>query len=343
MTTFPRRLLGRAAPYIPLGVYRRLMPRGPVGFFYHVVSDHPLPHQRHLFPYKDPAAFETDLRWLAENTTPLDYAALAAHLDDGAPLPPNGSSLSFDDGLAECFTAVRPLLKKHDIPCIFFLTTDWIDNRALFYRGKISLAIEALTRLQDGERERVLSDLVEMTGPILPAGLSAAGFIPWLKRRQQADEALIDRVCVALRIDVSRYLTEAQPYLTTEQIAEMRVEGFVFGAHTRRHAKLATLPPEEQAAEIVESCRIVAELTGERSVPFAFPFSGTGVDRNMLRDLRRTHTEIGPIFDTLKLRREPGILHRIWADKPVPDVRPEHNLEFWFHDAYRRLLTEGRP
>jgi len=338
-----RRLLGRAAPFIPLGAYRRLMPRGPLGVFYHVVSDRPLLHQRHLFPYKTPIEFEADLRWLNLNTTPLDYDTLSAHLDHGAPLPPNGSFLSFDDGLSECYSVVRPLLKKYRVPCIFFLTTDWIDNRALFYRGKISLAIESLTGLPENEREREIAGLVETLSAEIPATPSAPVFFEWLRRRQHADEPVIDRICLALGIDVGRYLAEAQPYLTKAQILKMQAEGFIFGAHTRRHAKPATLPPDEQAAEIVESCRIVAELTGKPSVPFAFPFSGAGVDRGMLLDLRSTHPEIGPIFDSLKLHREPGILHRIWVDKPAPGVPPERNLEFWLHDAYRRLLADSRP
>jgi peptidoglycan/xylan/chitin deacetylase (PgdA/CDA1 family) len=337
-----RRLLGRAAPHIPLAAYRRLMPRRPVGFFYHVVSDMPSAHVRHLYPCKSAAEFEADLRWLTGSTTPLDLAALRAHLEAGAGVPGNASFLSFDDGFKECYTVVRPILKKHRLPCIFFLTTDWIDSRGMFYRGKISLIIEALVALPEKERTAAIARLAETRGMEIPAPQSDGDFILWLRRQQQSAEPIIDRICLDLGIDVEAYLANEQPYLTRAQIAEMQAEGFVFGAHTRRHAKPATLSPDEQAAEIVESCRIVAELTAEPSVPFAFPFSGAGVDRGMLRELRAAHPEIGPIFDTRKLAREPGILHRIWADKPVPGVRPESNLEFWLRDAYRRLLADGR-
>jgi hypothetical protein len=120
----------------------------------------------------------------------------------------------------------------------------------------------------------------------------------------------------------------------------MKAEGFVFGAHSRRHAKFSTLAPGEQAAEIVESCRIVAGITGADSVPFAFPFPGTGVDRLMLKDLRSRHPEVGLIFDAGKLKHEPGIYHRIWVDKPVPGIRPADNLPYWLRDAYLRLRAQ---
>ncbi|NJN43533.1 MAG: polysaccharide deacetylase family protein [Anaerolineae bacterium] len=84
----------------------------------------------------------------------------------------------------------------------------------------------------------------------------------------------------------------------------MQEDGFVFGAHTRSHPKLNTLSQTEQAAEIIESCKIICEITGNDQVPFAFPFSGNGVDRDFLAGLRAQHPHIGPIFDTQKLRRD---------------------------------------
>ena len=330
--TLGRRLLGRAAPHIPLAAYRRLMPRWPVGFFYHVVSDRPLAHVRHLYPYKTSAEFESDLRWLAKHTTPLDYATLVSISENDRTLPSRASFLSFDDGFMECYSVVRPILKAHRFPCLFFLTTDWIDNQGLFYRGKISLAIDNLHSRIPTDRLRIVAALAETYG--VPADPEV--FYGWLKAHQQSGEPVIDAVCEALEIDIPGYLEAEKPYLNRVQILEMQTEGFVFGAHSRRHAKFSTLPQEDQAAEIVESCRIVAEITSADSVPFAFPFSGSQVDRTMLREVQSRHPVVGPIFDSGKFKHEPGIFHRTWVDKPVEGVRPEDNLLYWLRDAYQR-------
>jgi hypothetical protein len=193
-----------------------------------------------------------------------------------------------------------------------------------------------------GERAGAIARLANVRGFEIPTVASAEHFYQWLRNRRQSAEPVIDRICLELGIDIAGFLEKVEPHLTSDQVEEMQTEGFVFGAHSRHHAKLGTLPPDEQAAEIVESCRIVAEITRKHSVPFAFPFSGAGVERAMLRELRAANPVVGPIFDTQKLKREPGVQHRIWADKPVPGVQPGDNLKYWLLDAYRVLLADGR-
>jgi peptidoglycan/xylan/chitin deacetylase (PgdA/CDA1 family) len=311
-----RKLASRAAPLIPLGVYRRLMPRNPVGFFYHAVSDDPPPHIRHLYPIKSAAEFEADLLWLKRHFTLIGYPQLAAHARGERPLPERAAYLSFDDGFAECYHVIRPLLLKHGIPAIFFLATDWIDNEGMYYKSKVSLVIEnRRSQIEPRDFRFSIFDLISM---------------------QQSGESLINAACAEAGVDVAAYLRARQPFLTRPQIREMRAEGFVFGGHTRRHHKLGLLPPEEQAAEMAASCRIVAGITGDDQVPFAFPFSGDGVDRGGIAPLRNQHPQVGLVFDTKKLRREPGIFHRIWADKPVKGVPPARSLAHWLKDAYAR-------
>ncbi len=339
--TLPRRILSKItriiAPYIPLTAYRRLRPHNPLGFFYHAISDIPLPHLKHLYPSKTSAEFEQDLLSLKQQYTLLDYSNLAESLNRR--IPESSAFLSFDDGFAECYTVVRPLLLKHRIPCLFFLATDWIDNRGMYYRGKMSLVLEKLSHLDPVAQRDIFHQLSPITNSQLPI-TNYPLFSSWLLAHQQSAEPFLDQICDLLQIDIPSYLRTHQPFLTRTQILEMQSEGFVFGAHTRRHPKLNTLSQEDQAAEIIESCRIVCDLTGNAQVPFAFPFSGNGVDREFLARLRAQHPHIGLIFDTQKLRRDrPFIFHRIWADKPVPGIPPAQNLDHWLHNAYVREIS----
>ncbi len=104
-----------------------------------------MPHVRHIYPVVPAADFEAALLYLKENYSFVSYAQLHAHIFEGAPLPPRAVHLSFDDGYAECFAVVRPLLLKYEIPGTFFITTGLIDNKILFYRNKQSLCVERLT------------------------------------------------------------------------------------------------------------------------------------------------------------------------------------------------------
>ena len=153
------------APHIPLAAFRRLFPRSPIGFFYHAVSDEPLPHVRHLYPHKSTAEFEQDILYLKQHFTLVGYpmlcelAKISKQSTRIPTLPTNAAFLSFDDGFVECYTVVRPILLKHNIPCLFFLATDWIDNQAMYYRGKMSLAIEAMAALNEEAQTDVLQKI----------------------------------------------------------------------------------------------------------------------------------------------------------------------------------------
>ena len=164
-----RKSLDKVLRLIPLGVYRRMVPRNPIGVFYHAVSTEPLPHIDHLYPPLTAAQFESALVYLKKHYTPVSYQRLHDHVFNDEPLPENALHLSFDDGYVENFTVVRPLLLKYEIPCTFFLTTDWLDNQSIFYRNKVSLVIETFDALNIDQQSSAIAAInqnehLELTG-----------------------------------------------------------------------------------------------------------------------------------------------------------------------------------
>ncbi len=336
MKTFLTATIETLARLIPPGLYPRLLRRAVIDFFYHAVSDDPMPHVRHLYPVIPVAVFEASLRYLKQNHTFVDYAQLHAHVFNGAPLPPRAVHLSFDDGYAECFTVVRPLLLKHGVPCTFFLTTGLIDNKILFYRNKQSLCIERLNGV-DCQFSNLPAEV--------PVFENSAAFISWLKDLRLPDETLIDAVCEALGVDWPAFLAERQPYLTSSQIRQMQVEGFTIGAHTVTHRKLIDLSPDEIENEMAASCRAVQVIAGQAAVPFSFPHSAFGLDRRLLNAIRARHPEIGLLFDTKGLRNDVTFIHnRIWAEKFPPPLAGEGRagggLPKALHIAYQEAWVD---
>lgn len=303
---------------IPVSLYQQLIKRDVIDFFWHIVSDDPMPHVQHLYPVVPIKLFENALLYLKENYTFISYKQLHNHIFKGTQLPHKAVHISFDDGYAECFQVVRPLLLKYKIPCTFFLTTDLIDNAILFYRNKQSLCIDRLIQPDFVYHPSIFENLHNQqftTSQTLPE------FISWLENLRLPDEPLIDEICRALDVNWQSFLNDKQPYLTSGHIQQMFAEGFTIGAHSLSHRKLVDLSRDEVESEISSSTNIIADMTGQEIVPFSFPHSAWGLDRNHLAQIRSRHPIIGVLFDTKGLHQDINFIHnRIWAERPIPNM-----------------------
>ncbi len=337
MRSLAREFCYRALSAAPLVAWRRVIPRDVIGMCYHLVSDEAPLHVRNLYAVKSIAEFRRDLEFLRDNFQVVHYDAIVANRLHGQPLPANADFISFDDGFSECHSIVGPLLREFGFPAIFFINTDFVDNRDMFLRHKVSLCIDKLQSLPPdalGDVRMRLNARFELR----MNGL--ADIVAWLKRLNESDEATVDEACAMLDVDAHRYLAEKRPYLTSAQIRELSNQGFTIGSHTRRHGRLSSLNDAARIkAEIVDSCQDVARITGQSVVPFAFPYDGVGVDRHLLASIRSESPMVGLLFDTQGLERdEPFIVNRICCDRPPSRSAPQSNLSRIFRDSYYMAL-----
>ena len=83
-------------------------------------------------------------------------------------------------------------------------------------------------------------------------------------------------------------------------------------------------------------------MTGQSTIPYAFPYDGIGIDRGLLAAIRQRHPFIGLIFDTQGLRRDvPFVVDRTPADSPPRNGRstnlPETlQVEWTYRQAWFR-------
>ncbi|RQV96591.1 hypothetical protein EH221_04705, partial [bacterium] len=126
-----RQSMRKLAEKVPPKFLMRLIGRDLVGVYYHVVSDDAIPHIMHLYDYKSPALFEQDLIYMKQHFNLIGYDALSERLSNRTGLDRKTAIITFDDGFSQCFSVVRPLLLKHQVPCTFFITTDYVDNRGM--------------------------------------------------------------------------------------------------------------------------------------------------------------------------------------------------------------------
>jgi peptidoglycan/xylan/chitin deacetylase (PgdA/CDA1 family) len=324
---------------LPTGLFPYVVKRDVISLFYHAVSDASMPHVRHLYPVVPVESFRNALKYLKERYSFVTYDQLWALLETNQPLSKTTLHLSFDDGFAECYHVVRPILLEMGIPCTFFVTSDWIDNRRLYFRHLISLAVDRMQGLEQDEQEGVITQVNHRLRLHLE---DLADFKGWLTAFRQPDEKVLRLIREALGIDEEAYLNHTRPYLTTAQIQEMHQAGFTIGAHGLSHRKLGFVPRDEVEAEISGSCRFIQEITGEESVPFSFPQSAGNLERDHLAEIRDRNPLIGLLFDTKDLRQDADFMvNRVWAERPLTASRKLHPLSEVMRHAYRDAWVQS--
>jgi peptidoglycan/xylan/chitin deacetylase (PgdA/CDA1 family) len=233
---------------LPLGMLRALSGQRFVIPFYHIVSDEPCPHIEHLYSYKGVKQFERDIDYLASNYTPVD----ASDLDDvvvGKYQGQNIMLLTFDDGLRQMHDIVAPILMRKGIPAVFFLNTDFIDNKALMFRYAASLAVGK-------DPVRYASTLGVKTKEELKAMMGAE--------------------LESLSAD---FLSNYKPYMSSEQVHSLIDQGFAIGSHSSGHPYYHKLSLEQQLSQTFDSMDLLTKKFQLNQRLFAFPFTDHGVSK----------------------------------------------------------------
>ncbi|ADY51787.1 polysaccharide deacetylase [Pseudopedobacter saltans DSM 12145] len=257
---------------VPDLLFERLIERHKlVTFLYHVVSNKELPHIRHLYKYKSEAQFEKDLDVLLKYYDPFDLSGGFENLSFKSKKPL--MILTFDDGLRECYEVVAPILKRKGISAIFFINSGFVDNKSLFYRFKVSLIIENIkSNFPNHIHEFVNQNLHQS--------------IVYLKSLNYNQTDIIDSILKQLSIDSDDFLDQHKPYMSKEQILDLKNMGFSIGAHSIDHPDFKNISLGEQIRQVKESVDYIKEEIGVDYKYFAFPFSEKGAD-NLVYNLAK--------------------------------------------------------
>ena len=326
------------ARLIPSPLIKRWVPRNLVSIFYHAVSDDAMDHVRHLYPIVPVQVFIDALRTMQDNFNIVTYDQIQECHHNKKPLPPKALHLSFDDGFAECYHIVRPILLKMGIPCTFFLTIDWLDNHMLYFRHELSIFVARFKTLDSPSQLEVIQRVNQRFGISTPNDTS---FINWLTGFREPDHEVLEEMRSLFSFDPDRFLSLTQPYLSRSQVMEMHQDGFTIGAHGLSHRKLGFIPRKEVEAEIVGACDSIQAITEQQVVPFSFPQSAGNIDRDQLAIILSRHPQVGLLFDTKDLRQDSYfMINRIWAERPLTSDRVLHPLPQLLTHAYREAWVE---
>jgi peptidoglycan/xylan/chitin deacetylase (PgdA/CDA1 family) len=177
--------------------------------------------------------------------------------------------VTFDDGFDLVRTGAKAVLDAHGVRATVFVLTDFLDNRRLMWRNKLS-AIRALR-----SPDAYVSAYNRVTAQVGAAAIREASELlgaAWHWDMARKDE-LADELWAGCDMPPLReYLDEHRPYLSAAGIARWRAEGHAIGLHTDTHPDCSRLDEDGVRAEILEPARRLCDDLGCDAVHLSYPF-----------------------------------------------------------------------
>lgn len=274
--------------------------------FYHLVTNSPSPCVKHLYPVPTEKQFRQELDFLLAHFSPADYQQVLHFAKSGENPKKPSFFLSFDDGFAECYHVIAPVLKEKGIPAAFFINPAFVGNKQLSHRQKVSLIINEVCQTTS-------SNLLQKAGALIGKTLDKPDDLVKIVRKFTiSDIEKTDTLATLLKIDFDKALKKFHPYMSLSEIRQLQSDGFIIGSHSFGHPEFHVLNEERMKSEIEQSFRYIeSNLQIEHRV-FSFPFSDLGVPPSIFKYLtNEMNVEIS--FGTSGIKRDeaPHHLQRI--------------------------------
>ena len=305
-------------------------------FLYHAVVAQPLPLPDPCF--LDMAMFRRQMLYLREHFDVVPLAELPAAIANMPSRPV--AAITFDDGFMDNCTLALPILRELQIPATVFLCTELIDTDSTVWFCRVNRAV-AETESNTVTWHNEVIDLSSCSSR-LEASLRLQESIKKMSPINVDQE--VDRLVAELGSTPGVPVKPASPYrmLTSQAIAEMLDSGLIeFGAHTRTHAILSRLSPDQQQHEIVGSIEAVEAATGRPCRLFAYPNGTPGdYDDETLRILTERGIELA-VTATAGTNVEgtpPLEIHRSGFDETLLEHGARNRPSFRADHVRRRVL-----
>ncbi len=222
-----------------------------------------------------PTGFAKQVRYLAKRYPIMPLEEAVAHLRRGVSLPRNAVAITFDDGYHDNYTAFQ-ILRAHGACATFFLTSECIDDREVFWVSEVRHII--LRTRQPQLSLTIKAEAYTFNLQTTQDRESAVSQVTRLIKSCTIDER--EAVRQALRralADVDKPFDGPQLMLSSDQVQEMLDGGMHIGEHTLTHPNLPSAGPEAAGHELLQ-CRLnLQQRFGIGAMAMAYPNGGANV------------------------------------------------------------------
>lgn len=221
-----------------------------------------------------PENFSQHLEYVGRTCHPMRLVDLVEALRAHS-LPRRAVAVTFDDGYASVFEGAYPLLASAQIPATAFITTGWIDQPHEFWWDALDRVLLS-EDVPDDLHLSVRGQSYKWTTGSREQRLEAHDAIRQMARAATEEERNTLLASLYAWAGVDRTPPVGSRAMTRAELLHLAQDGLVeLGAHTVTHRVLATLPAEDQRAEILESRSRLEAIINHPVLAFAYPYGQT--------------------------------------------------------------------
>ncbi|NOU19301.1 MAG: polysaccharide deacetylase family protein [Bacteroidales bacterium] len=277
-----RRFFRSISRVLPTGMVTKGIGNKTISPFYHLVSNNPPSHVKHLYNVLSVNEFERDLDFFLKYFTPIDSRTLVDTLSNNIKTQKPHIFLSFDDGFREVKDIITPILLRKGIPATFFVNPAYIGNQDLMYRCKISLIVDRL------KTTNISAVTYNEIAKLLGVNCDSRIIVNAIFQVKHNQSKLLNRIVELIGVDISEYLSINHPYLSLDDLLVLAKSGLTIGGHGYNHPYFNEISFEEQISEVLSCMNWVGSNFPDQPKLFAFPFTDFGVSDDLIKQLHLT-------------------------------------------------------
>jgi peptidoglycan/xylan/chitin deacetylase (PgdA/CDA1 family) len=245
------------------------LPNGIYVFNYHRIGNKEKTHfDRAIFSCTQ-QAFEQQIIELKKHFTIINTVQLAQLIEQDEITNSRFAVITFDDGYLDNYTQALPVLVKHKVPAVFYLTTKFLDTNSITWWDEIAYLLRKSHGLTyhlpnsikkykldnnniDKIIQQIMSDIKQAKNlSVLTALEDIRIQFPLAKEQLQDDNS--------------------QLFMGWEHAQALIDQGMEIGSHTLTHPILSQLSDEQHNQEIIESKLVLEERLKCKINSIAYP------------------------------------------------------------------------
>lgn len=234
---------------------------------YHSITEDPALTAWSIGISQPRAAFEAHIRGIAERFNPVSIEDVTDFACGQRQLPKKSVAVTFDDGYADNYHVVLPILTRYSVPATFYVLAGAVETGNPPWYCRIRHAFGTTTASEWTDPESGMVRKIG-NGSDREAALNSA-FGTGARKTGTVQEQWVSSLEKSL--DVEPLRPESRFMMTWDQARALKQAGHTIGAHTLTHPNLAHVSASEARLEITGCKTAIGKALGEPVQHFSYP------------------------------------------------------------------------